>query len=310
MPNIEENKKKLIDEILELKKKRNAIIVAHYYQKDEIQAIADIVGDSYLLAKKCAESDADVICFCGVHFMAESAKILSPKKTVIIPDETAGCRMADMITAEQLKEFKSQHPGAKVMCYINTTAEVKSESDVSVTSSNAVKIAKEFDAKEILFVPDQNLGSYIAKQVPDKKFIMWDGYCPAHHFVTVKQVLTAKEQHPNAQFIVHPECTEEVVELADFVGSTQAILNYAIESDCQEFIVGTEEGILYKLKEHCPDKKFYMASEFLQCPNMKQIDLETLRDSLRDLKDEVVLDESIIEKAKGCLETMLELAAK
>ena len=162
MCSIDIDKQKLIDEILELKKKRNAIIVAHYYQNDDIQAIADVVGDSYLLAKKCAESDADVICFCGVHFMAESAKILSPEKTVIIPDETAGCRMADMINADELRAFKAQHPGAKVMCYINTTAEVKAESDVSVTSSDAVKIAENFDAEEILFVPDKNLGSYIA----------------------------------------------------------------------------------------------------------------------------------------------------
>lgn len=302
--------RELINEIKRLKKERNAIIVAHYYQKDEIQEIADIVGDSYLLAKKCAESDAEVICFCGVHFMAESAKLLSPNKTVILPERNAGCRMADMITGGQLKEFKQQHPGVKVMCYINTTAEVKAESDICVTSSNAVKISQNYPADEFLFVPDKNLGSYIADMVPDKKFTMWEGYCPAHHYVLIKEIEKMKDQHPGAQLVAHPECTKQVTNIADFVGSTQAILDYVIASDSKEFIVGTEEGILYQMKKHCPDKMFYLASPSLVCFNMKEINLEKLLYSLKYLDHQIELDRNIAEKASVCLERMLVYSAK
>ena len=297
--------KALMQEINQLKKERDAIIAAHYYQKDEIQEIADIVGDSYLLAKKCAESDKSVICFCGVDFMAESAKLLSPQKTVIIPEKNAGCRMADMITGKQLIKFKAKNPGRKVMCYINTTAEVKAESDICVTSSNAVKIAKNYEAKDFLFVPDMNLGRYIAEQLPEKKFTMWEGYCPTHHLVTAEEIKNSKKEHPGAKIAVHPECTKEVLELADFTGSTQAILDYVINSDSREFIIGTEEGILYQMKKQCPEKKFYLASSSLICFNMKQIDLEKLRDSLKYLEHQVEVDEKIAEKASVCLEEMM-----
>jgi quinolinate synthase len=236
-------------EILELKKKRNAVIVAHNYQVDDVQEIADVVGDSFALSKFCASDNANVIVFCGVHFMAESAKILSPGKTVLIPEIDAGCPMADNVSAEPLREMKSRYPGAAVVCYINSTAEVKAESDVCCTSSNAINIVKKIDNKDIIFVPDKNLGNYVSKQVPEKNIILWNGFCITHHKINLNEVKKIKEAYPDAMMLVHPECQPEVVEFADFAGSTKQIIDYATESKHDKFIIGTEMGVMYKLKK-------------------------------------------------------------
>jgi quinolinate synthase len=295
--------------LLELKKERNAIILAHYYQRDEIQEVADFRGDSYLLAQKAAETDADVIVFCGVHFMGESAKILAPNKTVIIPDERAGCPMADMVNVEGLRALKAQHPNAVVVTYINSSAEIKAETDIVCTSANAVKIIQSIDADEIIFCPDKNLGDYVSKYT-DKKMIIWEGYCNTHDMLTVKDVEEMRRLHPNAEFVVHPECRPEVVQLADFVGSTTAILNYCKQSTAKEFIVGTEDGTGYQLRLDSPDKTFHFASKFLVCPNMKVNNLKKLVKCLEEMQPEIYVPKQVAENAKGALDRMLEISAK
>lgn len=302
-------KNELIQEIKRLKKEKNAVIVAHSYQLDEIQELADLVGDSYALSQYCAkQTEADVIVFCGVHFMAESAKILSPDKTVLLPELHAGCPMADMVTPEALIEAKKQHPNATVVCYINSSAAVKAECDVCCTSSNAVKIVSRLEAEEILFVPDKNLSQYVATQVPSKNIILWDGFCPTHNKIKPESVKEIKELYPNALLLVHPECTPEVCALADYIGSTKQIIDYANESDAKEFIIGTEMGVLHALTAQNPDKKFYLMNQGLICPNMKKTTLESVYQALSENKYEITLDEEIIRKAKGSLENMLELA--
>jgi quinolinate synthase len=295
--------------LLELKKERNAIILAHYYQRDEIQEVADFRGDSYLLAQKAAETDADVIVFCGVHFMGESAKILAPNKTVIIPDERAGCPMADMVNVDGLRKLKAEHPNAVVVTYINSSAEIKAETDIVCTSANAVKIIQSIDADEIIFCPDKNLGDYVSKYT-DKKMIIWEGYCNTHDMLTVKDVEEMRRLHPNAEFVVHPECRPEVVKLADFVGSTTAILNYCKQSTCQEFIVGTEDGTGYQLRLDSPDKTFHFASKFLVCPNMKVNNLKKLVKCLEEMKPEIYVPKKVADNARGALDRMLEISAK
>lgn len=299
----------LATEISELKRKRNAVIVAHNYQPEEIQRIADVVGDSFALSKHCAESDAQVIVFCGVHFMAESAKILSPEKTVLLPAAHAGCPMADMVTAQALREKKRQHPEAKVVCYINSSAEVKAESDVCCTSSNAVRIVRALPDREILFVPDQNLGSFVAQQVPEKNIILWKGYCPTHHGVKPEEAIRLKELHPKALLLVHPECQPEVVALADYVGSTKQILDFARESKHAEMIIGTERGIIPQLQEESPNKTFYLLSQGLYCPNMKKTNLELVLAALEEMENPIELDEKTRLKAHGALEQMLKLGS-
>lgn len=294
--------------ILELKKKRNAVIVAHNYQRDEVQEIADLVGDSFALSKYCANSEFDVIVFAGVHFMAESAKILAPEKTVLLPDRNAGCPMADMVTPEKLREFKEKYPGAKTVCYINSSAEVKALCDICCTSSNAVKIIKSIKEKDIIFVPDKNLGSYIAGQVPDKNMILWQGFCPTHHRIKPEDIKKAKQMHPDALALIHPECTPEVLEYADFVGSTKQIIDYATQSSTKKFIIGTEMGVLYSLKKNNPDKTFYMASSAFICPNMKKTTLESIYNSLENMEYKIELDPEVISKAELCLRRMLEIA--
>lgn len=299
----------LINEINKLKAEKNAVIVAHSYQNDDIQELADIVGDSYALSKYCAGlKDKSTIVFCGVHFMAESAKILSPEKTVLLPELHAGCPMADMVEPEGLRELKKKHPGAVTVCYINSSAAVKAECDVCCTSSNAVNIIKKINAEEIIFVPDKNLSKYVAAQVPDKNIIIWEGFCPTHNKIKPENVLKIKALYPDALLLVHPECTPEVCALADFVGSTKQIIDFASGSDGKEFIVGTEMGVMYSLKKNNPDKKFYLMDAGLVCPNMKKTTLESVYRSLRDNIYEIYLDEEIIKKAKGCLEKMLELS--
>jgi quinolinate synthase len=275
-----EQNRELRERLLQLKKERNAIILAHYYQRDEIQEVADFRGDSFLLAQKAAQTDADVIVFCGVHFMGESAKILAPNKTVIIPDERAGCPMADMVNVDGLRKLKAQHPNATVVTYINSSAEIKAETDICCTSANALKVVNSVEGDEVIWVPDKNLGHYV-QQNTDKKMIIWEGYCNTHDMLTVKDVEEMKAKHPGAQFVVHPECRPEVVELGDFVGSTTAIIKYCKESDCQEFIVGTEDGTGYQLRLDSPNKSFHFASKYLVCPNMKVNNLKNAAANLR-----------------------------
>jgi quinolinate synthase len=297
----------LYDRIRELKEERNAVIVAHYYQVGEVQDAADVVGDSFALAKHCASSDKDVIVFCGVHFMAESANILSPEKTVLLPVMEAGCPLADMVDAESLAEFKRQHPDAAVVCYINTSAEVKAESDVCCTSSNAVKIVRSLEQKDIIFVPDTNLASYVQKQVPEKNIIPWNGFCITHHRVTAGDVDKAVEKLPGVKILAHPECKSEVTARTDFVGSTKQILEYATNSPDSIFIIGTEMGVLHELEKRNPGKKFYLLSQGLVCPNMKKTALKDVYEALENMQHRIEVEHSIREKARKALERMLEL---
>lgn len=299
--------KELTRKILELKEEKNAVIVAHSYQVDEVQEIADMVGDSFALSKYCASTKADVIVFCGVHFMAESAKILSPEKTVLLPELDAGCPMADMVTAEGLREMKAKYPGAVVVCYINSSAEVKAECDVCCTSSNAVNVIRSIKEKDIIFLPDKNLGSYVADMVPEKNIILWQGFCPTHHKVKVDDVIKIKELHPDALLLIHPECQPDVVKLADYVGSTKQIIDYANQSDKEKFIIGTEVGVLHRLKKDNPNKVFYLMSQGLTCPNMKKTRLESVYNALNEMKYNIELDEEIRLKAKKCLDRMLQI---
>lgn len=304
------DKQTMISNINRMKKEQNAVIVAHSYQVDDVQEIADVVGDSFALSQFCASNSADTIVFCGVHFMAESAKILSPEKTVLLPELNAGCPMADMVTAEALREAKKKYSEAAVVCYINSSAEVKAECDVCCTSSNAVSVIKSIKQKDILFVPDQNLGSYVAKMVPEKNIILWEGYCITHHKIKVDEVLKSKELHPDALLLVHPECQPEIANLADFVGSTKQIIDYAKASDHEKFIIGTEMGVLYQLKKDNPDKTFYMMSAGLICPNMKKTSLQSVHDALAFKKYEINLSEDIIKRASHSLNRMLEVNKK
>ena len=301
------DKKALINEINELKLKRKAVVVAHNYQIDEVQEVADIVGDSFALSRYCADCDAEVIVFCGVHFMAESAKILSPSKTVLLPEIDAGCPMADMVTAEALREEKKKYPGAVVVCYINSSAEVKAECDICCTSSNAVSVIKSIKEKDILFVPDQNLGGYISQLVPDKNIILWKGYCITHHRIKDEEVRKIKELHPDAQMLIHPECAADVLKYADFVGSTKQIIDYASKSEHKKFIIGTEMGILYALKKNNPEKTFYLMSKGLICPNMKKTNLNSIYNALLKMEHNITLDEEVRIRAKKSLDRMLEI---
>lgn len=301
------DKAELVKRINELRVQRKAVIVAHNYQVDDVQEIADMVGDSLALSKYCASSNAEVIVFCGVHFMAESAKILSPEKTVLLPEIDAGCPMADMAAVEAVREKKKLHPGAAVVCYINSSAEVKAECDICCTSSNAVDVVKSLKEKEVIFIPDMNLGNYVSRMVPDKVIIPWKGFCITHHKIKVDEVRKIKQQHPDALLLVHPECSPDVVEMADFVGSTKQIIDYASESKNSKFIIGTEMGVLFKLKKDNPTKTFYLMSQGLVCPNMKKTSLKSVYDSLNEMKYEIKLDDDIRIKAKKALDRMLEI---
>lgn len=300
----QEQNRILRERLMELKKERNAIILAHYYQRDEIQEVADFRGDSFLLAQKAAQTDAEVIVFCGVHFMGESAKILAPNKTVIIPDERAGCPMADMVNVDGLRKLKAQHPNATVVTYINSSAEIKAETDICCTSANALKVVNSVEGDEVIWVPDKNLGHYV-QQHTDKKMIIWEGYCNTHDMLTVKDVEEMKEKYPNAQFVVHPECRPEVVALGDFVGSTTAIIKYCKESDCKEFIVGTEDGTGYQLRLDSPDKEFHFASKYLVCPNMKVNNLKKLVKCLETMQPQIYVPDHVADQARQSLERML-----
>ncbi|PLX82491.1 MAG: quinolinate synthase [Desulfuromonas sp.] len=295
---------KLQAEIKKLCAEKNALLLAHNYQRDEIQEIADITGDSLALSMEAARTDKDVIVFCGVHFMAESAAILAPEKTVLLPREDAGCPMADMVTAEGLRQLKAEHPRATVVTYVNSTAAVKAESDICCTSSNAVNVAKSLDAEELLLVPDRNLGRYIAKHI-ETPCIYWEGYCPTHDRMTVDDVRRAKQEHPDALFMAHPECTPEVLELADHICSTSGMYEFARQTSAEKIIVGTEMGILYRLRKENPDKEFILASKALVCPNMKLTTLEDVLRSLQTMEPRITVSNEVRVRAKQALDRML-----
>ena len=296
------------ERIQELKRERGAIIIAHNYQPDEVQAIADFTGDSLELSRKAAELDEEVIVFCGVHFMAETAAILSPEKTILLPDRFAGCPMADMITADQLRAKKAEHPGAVVITYVNSSAAIKAESDLCCTSSNAMKVVSSVPAdKEIIFVPDTHLGHYVQEQL-GREMIIWDGYCPTHSRIREVDIKREKEEHPNAKIMAHPECPLGIREMADLLLSTGQMVTVAKESEHKEFIVATEMGMLYRLRNENPDKKFYSVSERALCPNMKKIDLEKVLWALEDLQYHITVPEEIANKARRSIERMLELS--
>lgn len=294
----------LVDEIKNLKKEKNALILAHYYQRDEVQDIADYVGDSYYLSKIAMNSPEQAIIFCGVKFMAESAKILSPNKKVYLPNSDAGCPMADMADVQSLAKLKEKYPNALVVSYINSNTDVKALCDVCVTSSSALNIMKNIPNEEIIFLPDKNLGEYIAKQFPNKKFYLWDGYCITHKKVKKETVQALKDLRPLAEVLVHPECEKEIRDMANFLGSTGEIIDYSVSSPKDEFIVLTESGVLHEMKKRSPHKKFYVPGTTMTCINMKKITLEDIYITLKEETNEIILDEDIRMKAYKALENM------
>lgn len=295
-------------EILRLKKEKDFCILVHAYQGQEILEIADYVGDSYGLSLEASKDSHKNIIMCGVRFMAETCKVLSPEKKVYLANPVAGCPMADQIDLEKLAELKKQYPGYAVVAYVNTTSELKTGCDVCVTSASAVEICKKLDADKILFVPDQNLGSYVAQNIPEKEFAFFNGCCPRHFAMTAQDVEKAKALHPNAVFLVHPECRPEVVAQADYVGSTTGIMKYARNSDAKEFIIGTENSIVEHLQFECPDKQFYPLSVALTCMNMKVTTLMDVYNVLRGVGgEEIELSDDIIKGAKKCIDRMIEL---
>lgn len=298
----------LSEEIRSLKERRKAVILSHFYQRPEVQEIADFVGDSLELSRKAAGTDAEVIVFCGVHFMAESAAILSPEKTVLLPEKNAGCPMADMVDAESLRAKKSRVPGAVVVCYVNTSAEVKAESDIACTSANAVSVVNSIPGDTpVLFIPDKNLGRYVAGKAARDNLTVWEGFCNTHDKLTRSDVLKIKAEYPNALILAHPECRPEVVELADAVASTSGMLKYAGESDAREFIVCTETGILHQFNKRYPGKRFYPASNKLSCPNMKATTLDKVHRALVTMEPQITVPAGVREKALKSLERMLAI---
>lgn len=298
----------IVNEIKKLKKEKNAVILAHNYQIPEIQDIADIVGDSLKLSEEAAKTDADVIVFCGVHFMAESAKILSPEKKVLLPAIDAGCPMADMVTGEKLREYKKENPDSTIVCYVNTSAEVKAECDVCVTSSNALKIVESIESDKILFAPDRNLGNYINSKLSDKQMDLWNGFCITHERVREDEVRLVKSKKPGVKIAIHPESNPTVVSQADFVGSTAQIIDFVKKSDDKEFIIGTEMGILHTLRTQNFNKKFTLLSPSLICYNMKKTSLEDVLHVLKTEENEIIVDEKVRVQAAKALNRMLELS--
>ncbi len=295
-------------QIKQLKSQKNAVILAHYYAPAEVQEVADYVGDSFFLAKIAKQSTADIIVFCGVSFMGESAKILNPDKKVLMPDLSADCAMAHMVTKDKIAEMREKYDDLAVVCYINSTAELKCQSDVCVTSSNAVKIVKALPNKNIFFIPDRNLGSFVAEQVTEKNIIINDGCCPIHAVISANQLLSTKAEHPEALILTHPECEPDVLEISDFIGSTAEIIDYAKNSNCNEFIVCTENGVEYKLKSDNPNKRFYFPEPCPCCKDMKLNTLESVLSVLEKEDNEIIISEDVCEKALVPLNRMLELA--
>lgn len=299
------NKLELIES---LKKEKNAVILAHYYVDEDVQKCADYIGDSYYLAKAAKNTSAERIVFAGVEFMGESAKLLNPEKKVYMPEPEADCPMAHMADEEEIRKLRSRYDDLAVVCYINSTAKLKALSDVCVTSANALKIVKALPNKNIFFIPDRNLGNYIKEQIPEKNIILNDGHCPRHVIITAEVVKEAKQKHPDAKFAVHPECLKEVVDEADFVGSTSAIIDYVAASDAEEFIIGTVDGVFAKIKELAPEKKLYTVIENQVCSNMKKVTLDKIIKVLQDDVNEVSVDAELAKAALKPLERMLELA--
>ena len=298
----------LIDKIKKLKQEKNAVILAHCYQNAEIDEVADFVGDSLYLSQMAAKTDADIILFAGVYFMAQTAKILNPSKKVLLPRLESGCRMADMITLNQLREFKSKHPDIPTVCYINSTAEVKSECDMCCTSSNAVKVVKSMNAEKILFLPDTYLGKWVEAQLGNIEVITYPGFCPTHLQIRPEDIEKAREKYPNALILAHPECHQAVTKLADFVGSTTGIMKYAIESDKKQFIIATEKGVVDRLQRDYPDKEFILIKDSIICPNMKWHNLIDIYNSLEKEEHEINVDKEIASKALNCIDRMLEVS--
>lgn len=296
------------ERIQALKKEKDAVLLAHYYVPDDVQAAADFIGDSYFLAKKATEISQKVICFAGVTFMGESAKILNPEKTVLLPEPHAGCPMADMADVETIEKMRKEYDDLAVVCYVNSTAELKAHSDVCVTSSNALKIVSRLKEKNIFFIPDENLGRYISEKLPEKHFIFNDGFCHVHTSITKENVLKAKAAKPGIQVLAHPECKKEVLDEADYIGSTSGIIKYATESPDKAFLICTELGVLYELKQKNPGKQFYSVGHRQFCPNMKSVTLEKVADCLENMSGVVEIDEELRLKANKPLERMLELA--
>lgn len=298
----------ITEEIKHLKKEKNAVILAHYYVADEVQEIADYIGDSYYLSKAAQKTAADIIVFCGVKFMGESAAILNPEKKVLMPDLTADCAMAHMVQLEKIREMRETYEDLAVVCYINSTAEIKTYSDVCVTSANAVKIVRNLPNQNIFFIPDGNLGRYVAEQVPEKNVVLNDGYCPVHAALTAEDVRRAKKLHPKAKFLVHPECTKELLDEADYIGSTSGIIRFVEGDDASEYIIGTETGVFCELKKQNPDKKFYTLSPKQVCMDMKFVTLQKVLEVLEHETNEITVTEDMRKRALVPLENMLALA--
>lgn len=312
MVDTQDKEKKYIEslkkKIAKLKKQRNAVIIVHNYQRDEIQDIADISGDSLALSRAAVRTDADVIVFCGVYFMAETAAILNPNKTVLLPVLEAGCPLADMVNPEQLCAKRREYPDAAVVCYVNSSAAVKAESDICCTSSNAIQVVKSLSNKCIIFIPDKNLGRYVQANVPEKEIILWEGFCPTHIRLQEQEVVESKKQHSDAEFIAHPECQPQVLALADHVCSTGGMFKYVKNSKAKEFIIGTESGMLYKLRKDNPDKKFFMPTMHLVCPSMKLITLGWVAHSLEANEHIIKVSPQIAQKALKSIKRMLEVS--
>ena len=297
----------LKDEILKLKKEKNAVILGHCYQNIEIDEVADYVGDSLYLSQMAAKTDADIIVFAGVYFMAQTAKIISPNKKVLLPNMQSGCLMADMIDLKQLREFKAQHSEMPVVCYVHSTAAVKSECDICCTSSNAVKIVDSLKAKEIMFVPDTYLGKWVENQLGNVKVNTFTGFCPTHLRIKPEDIDAAREKYPNALVLAHPECHKEVCLRADYVGSTTGIMKYAMESDKKQFVIATEKGVVDRLQRDCKDKEFILIKDNIVCPNMKRNSLEDIYNVLKNETNEITVDEEMAKKALKCIDRMLEV---
>ena len=301
--------KELIEKINKLKKEKNAVILAHCYQNVEIDEVADYVGDSLYLSQMAAKTNADIIVFAGVYFMAQTAKILNPTRKVLLPRLESGCRMADMITLEQLREFKSKFPKMPTVCYINSTAEVKSECDICCTSSNAVKIVDSLNAEEILFLPDTYLGKWVEAKLGNVKVNTYPGFCPTHMQIRDKDVIAAREKYPNALVLAHPECHQSVTAIADYVGSTTGIMKFAEESANKQFIIATEKGVVDRLKRDYPEKEFILIKDSVICPNMKWNTLTDIYNALDREEHEITVEEAMAQKALTCIDRMLEVSA-
>ena len=298
----------IVNEIKKLKEEKNAVILAHCYQNIEVDEVADYVGDSLYLSQKAAETDADIIVFAGVYFMAQTAKILNPDKKVLLPRMESGCLMADMVNLQQVREFKSKHPNIPTVCYINSTAEVKTECDICCTSSNALNIVKSLQAPQVLFLPDTYLGKWVESQLDGTEVITYPGYCPTHLRIKPEDIIEMKKKYPNAEVLAHPECHKEVVKLADYVGSTTGIMKHAIESDKKQFIISTEKGVVDRLKRDYPEKKFILIKDNIICPNMKWHTLEDIYNALAKEQHEINVDKDVAQKALKCIDRMLEVS--